>query len=172
MTISGAERQRRYRARHPRPSQATGALKGPSPVHPFTRVMRRVDVTDGCWFWQGSKDARTGYGAVGIGSNYDGTKRNMKVHRLVYEVMVGPIPDGQTLDHLCKVRHCVRAEHLEPVTLSENIRRGDSPSSRHREVTHCPNGHPYDEANTRITPRGTRDCRACDRGRRRSGAVA
>lgn len=45
------------------------------------------------------------------------------MHRVSYEWMVGPIPKGHELDHLCRVRRCVNPHHLEPVTCSENKRR-------------------------------------------------
>ena len=80
----------------------------------------------------------------------------MAAHRFAYEMLVGPIPEGLDLDHLCRVRHCVNPNHLEPVTRSENLRRGIRPrlpqndriGDKNRAKTHCPKGHPYDEANT------------------------
>jgi hypothetical protein len=77
---------------------------------------------------------------------------------------VGPIPEGLTIDHLCKNPGCVRPDHLEAVTMRENIRRG-SWASR----THCINGHEYTEENTYRMPSGYRDCRRCIylRGRKR-----
>lgn len=46
------------------------------------------------------------------------------VHRFAYELLVGPIPDGLTVDHLCRTRLCANPRHLEPVPQSENSRRG------------------------------------------------
>lgn len=88
-------------------------------------------------------------------------------HRLSYELFVGPIPDGLTLDHLCRVRNCVNPWHLEPCTLTENIDRGYSISRTNREKVVCRYGHPFDEKNTRYYTRpdtGTtvRVCRACE----------
>jgi hypothetical protein len=71
----------------------------------------------GCWLWVGNKNDR-GYGVVPL----EGKIR--KAHRAVYESERGPIPEGLTLDHLCRIRCCVNPDHLEPVTAMENIRRG------------------------------------------------
>ena len=79
----------------------------------------------------------------------------------MYEAMVGPIPDGLHLDHLCRVRRCCNPGHLEPVEPAENTRRGAQARPK-AEV--CKYGHPYDEQNTRIHKNG-RDCRECHRRR-------
>ncbi|HEV2123202.1 MAG TPA: HNH endonuclease signature motif containing protein [Chloroflexota bacterium] len=88
---------------------------------------------------------------------------NLKAHRWAYEALVGPIPTGTELDHLCRNPACVRPDHLEPVTHAENIRRGYAAKPRPRwTTTHCPRGHAYDEANSYIHPKtGLRSCRTC-----------
>jgi hypothetical protein len=73
-----------------------------------------------CWIWQLHVDPG-GYGVDGRG----GGGRLRKAHRAMYEQIVGPIPDGLDLDHLCRQRSCVNPEHLEPVTRSINVRRGN-----------------------------------------------
>lgn len=85
-------------------------------------------------------------------------------HRFAYEAFVGPIPDGLVIDHLCRNRACVNPAHMEPVLTGENTRRGDMSAmgSHNRAKTHCPQGHPYDEANTGRC-RGERYCRTCNR---------
>lgn len=83
----------------------------------LARIMRRITFGD-CWEWSGSVIKSTGYGQVWA----DGT--NHLAHRVVYELLIGPIPEGLQLDHLCRNRRCVNPEHLEPVTGKENIRRG------------------------------------------------
>lgn len=113
-----------------------------------------------CWIWTGGKTGR-GYGGVANeGTRREGTRRLVNVHRLAYELLVGPIPSGLTLDHLCRVRLCVRPAHLEPVTLRMNILRGEGPTAKQARQTHCKRGHPFDKANTSLQ-RGKRSCRAC-----------
>ena len=88
--------------------------------HDPARIQRRfwskVNRTNtGCWDWVGALSH--GYGHFGIeGIIY-------RAHRVTYEWMVGPIPDGLTIDHLCKNKACVNPAHLEPVTIRENTRR-------------------------------------------------
>jgi hypothetical protein len=125
----------------------------------FSRFLARIDRTESCWLWTGTK------GSAGYGQMYlSWARRPVLAHRLAYLLFVGPVDDGLQLDHLCRVRHCVNPDHLEPVTQQENIRRGDG-GIRNRVKTHCPKGHPYDEVNTRWCRRGNgkafRMCRAC-----------
>ena len=122
------------------------------------RLVEKVNPLDtGCWEWTAYRNPM-GYGQVGFGG------RVVLAHRAVYEVLVRPIPDGLTLDHLCRNPGCVNPDHLEPVTTQENSRRGDHSrnGADQRAKTHCPQGHPYDLANTGYTG-GSRRCRACGR---------
>ena len=111
-----------------------------------------------CWQWTAAKD-RDGYGQIGEG----GREGAVQAHRSAYELLVGPIPDGLVLDHLCRTPSCVNPSHLEPVTQAENVRRGYWGTR-----THCVNGHEWDEGNTRSRPDGKRECRACHRIRERA----
>ena len=88
---------------------------------PFETWLReRTSVTvDGCWNWELAINS-DGYGL----SYRDGVHEPKRAHRYVYEQMVGPIPDGLVLDHLCRNRRCVNPDHLEPVTHQANLRRG------------------------------------------------
>jgi len=85
------------------------------------RVFAKVDMTLFCWEWKGAVCRYTGYGKVGLGRRGDGVGY---VHRVVYQMLVGPVPEGMDLDHLCRNRACCNPDHLEPVTRSENNRRG------------------------------------------------
>jgi hypothetical protein len=92
--------------RHGNPSTVLGANQHSD------RLWDHVQITDTCWLWTGPLN-HSGYGANG----------GKAAHRVVYLRLVGPIAAGMELDHLCRVRHCVRPDHLEPVTHSENVRR-------------------------------------------------
>lgn len=101
----------------------------------------------GCWVWTASR-YRNGYAYL-----WDG-ERNVIAHRFSYERLVGRIPDGMEIDHLCNVRACVNPQHFELVDHAENRRR-----SRERK-THCSRGHEFTEEST-YWFRGNRYCRTC-----------
>lgn len=130
------------------------------PSHGRTKADRfwssKVEFTGRCWFWLGRRD-RYGYG------NFRNGSRVVKAHRFSYEFCIGPIPEGLVLDHLCRTPSCVRPDHLEPVTNRVNVLRGNGITAREAARTHCPQGHPYDGANTYIRLNGKRECRACRR---------
>lgn len=126
-----------------------------------------VDPATGCWVWTAAK-APNGYGKVQAGSRRDGTRHIRSAHRFAYEALMGPVPEGKQLDHLCRVRACVNPAHMEPVTNRENTMRGALPANmrarggaHNRAKTHCRNGHPYSEANTYVY-KNQRYCRACN----------
>jgi hypothetical protein len=108
----------------------------------------------GCILWLGSL-YENGYGVL----HYKGM--NLKAHRANYELTHGSVPDGMVLDHLCRVRSCIRVDHLEVVTQRENVRRG----SRMNLQDECMRGHPFSTENTYVTVRKDgrthRQCRAC-----------
>jgi hypothetical protein len=93
-----------------------------------------------CWLYAGFTN-RQGYGQ--ISSILNGQKVTNRIHRLMYESVQGPIPEGLVLDHLCKVTTCINPDHLEAVTQQINIYRGTSPTAIHRMQTHCANGHEW-----------------------------
>lgn len=84
--------------------------------------------------WQGRPNA-WGYGRLTV----DGVLTY--AHRYSYTLLVGPIPYGLGIDHLCRVHLCVRPDHLEPVTTRVNTLRGLSPSAGNAIKTHCSRGH-------------------------------
>lgn len=91
---------------------ARGRGKGARPLEKCYEVD-----TNGCWVWLLFKNPK-GYGTI----SRKGVK-NLLAHRYVYEQLVGPIPDGLVIDHLCCNPACVNPSHLEPVTAKENNRR-------------------------------------------------
>lgn len=115
----------------------------------------------GCWLWVGRID-RDGYGEYSVNRHW------RRAHRVAWQTLVGPIPDGLVIDHLCRVRRCVNPAHLEPVTNSENIRRGMA-GAHNLIKTHCPWGHPLEDGNlvTSDARRGGRNCLTCARERSR-----
>jgi hypothetical protein len=118
------------------------------------RVWGRLEVAD-CWEWRGAHSE--GYGTIWnpeIG-------KVVKVHRWVWEHLVGPIPAGKQLDHLCRNRGCANPDHLSVVTPRENVRRGASGKLKPR-ATVCPQGHTY-----RRSPSGKPVCYTCENTWRR-----
>lgn len=116
------------------------------------RILRGCTETEqGCWVRTTSISDK-GYGTITVRPGKCGL-----THREMYRLVVGPIPPGLDLDHLCRVTACCNPAHLEPVTHAENLRRG-----KRAQTTHCPRGHEYDEANTYNRPsRPGRVCRRC-----------
>ena len=149
---------------------STTKRKGPNPRPLADRFWEKVDKGGECWEWTGNTFSN-GYGCI-HGGRDAGQKFNLLAHRVAYELTVGPIPEGLTLDHLCRNILCVNPAHLEPVTIRENVLRGDGVSARAAKVTHCPQGHPYSGDNLHVRPDGSRHCRACHRERERARRAA
>jgi hypothetical protein len=128
-------------------------------VTPVERMLSRtvIDPASGCWLWTGCKIR--GYGQTSVG----GGKRG-RVHRVSYEHFRGPIPEGLTIDHLCRTPACLNPEHLEAVTSAVNTMRGVGPSATNARKSHCNAGHPLAGANLCAgAPRRGRECRTCRR---------
>lgn len=122
-----------------------------------------------CWEWVRYLNVY-GYGQFSVNARV--TKL---AHRMAYELMLGPIPDGLVIDHLCNNPRCVNPAHMEAVTQDVNAQRrhartGCSPSKtrplRHRIATHCKNGHELNEASILIRADGYVSCRICQRRHR------
>ena len=84
------------------------------------RLFSRIDADGPCWLFQGGL-TKDGYGVIGRGRRGEGS---VYAHRAAWELLVGPIPDGLEIDHLCRVRSCCNPDHLEPVTRKTNVNRG------------------------------------------------
>jgi HNH endonuclease len=137
-------------------------------LHPLLRELDGLTVSflekvkideSGCWLWTGHI-TDFGYG--------DASHR--RAHRALYEVAIGPIPHGFEVDHICRVRHCVKPAHLEAVTGDENRERTiDIPRAVYARragrgtVSHCARGHERTSENTYVSPKGDRSCRPCSR---------
>ena len=130
------------------------------------RIERFTTATpEGCWLWTGYCDG-AGYGRMQVRGH------NALAHRVAYELYVGDIPDGLTLDHLCRRRSCVNPRHLEPVSHRENVMRGASFAAVNAAKTHCPMGHALAGANLYVNASsGARVCRECMAAARQRYAV-
>jgi hypothetical protein len=114
-----------------------------------------------CWIWHGLRD-KLGYGHITV------HRRHMLVHRIVYILARGHIPDDCVLDHLCRRPPCVNPAHLEAVPQRVNVFRGLSHVAANRHKTHCAQGHPYTPDNTLVQRDGSRMCRQCNRNHART----
>jgi len=126
------------------------------------RFWDKIEVVDTgyvtpCWLWTASlkEGPRGGYGRFGVGGGKD-----KGAHRVAYEALVGPIPDGEEPDHRCEVKRCTRPTHLESVTHQVNMARALSRDE-------CPANHPYTGHNLIIEGNGWKRCRICRNARKR-----
>jgi len=125
-----------------------------------------------CYAYQ--KTAPSGYAMTCV-KNAAGRWHGSFAHIVAYVRAYGPVPQGMTVEHLCHTaardscpsgpaclhRRCINPAHLGLLTPGQNALAGNSIWALNARKTHCKRGHPFDEANTYITYRGRRDCRAC-----------
>jgi hypothetical protein len=125
------------------------------------RFWEKVDKRgpDECWRWTGALSSKR-YGTLTMGH-----RDRVPAHRFAYELLVGPIPDGLEIDHLCRNTRCVNPAHMEPVTHRENGLRGTSKAAENARKTHCVRGHSL--ADAYIYKGGRRQCRTCTLDRQR-----
>lgn len=119
-------------------------------------LLKTITDKNGCINFTGM--SKGGYGRI---NRYH---KPVYAHRFVYEQLVGKIPKGLVIDHLCRNRKCINIKHLEPVTDKINILRGTSPPAMKAQQTHCKNGHEFTPENTYIHPKGKhRRCLICSK---------
>ena len=110
---------------------------------------------DGCWLWMAATDKK-GYGY------FYAAGKLVRPHRWV----IGPVPEGMQVDHICNVPGCVRPEHLRIVTPRENLLAEHSLTTTRQLAlrTHCPRGHELSGNNLvpTVAKRGHRSCRSCN----------
>lgn len=143
-------------------------------VDPEIRFLTNIRMAGDCdcWPWTGCVNKQTGYGIFSVG------KKNILAHRFAYQIWIGDIPSGMTIDHqchthnlmcpggLCHHRLCVNPAHLKIVPRGINTLIGRTISARNLEKERCPAGHSYDETNT-YWYGSRRSCRECHRDRER-----
>lgn len=123
------------------------------------RFWSRVNKTNKCWLWTGNKNGK-GYGQFSIKHVY------YLAHRVSYELIIGKIPGGLDLDHLCRTPLCVRPSHLEPVTRLENSMRGNHPTYVAARNGTCTKGHPRERMYFRKSNGKPVYCKDCAKEKR------
>lgn len=145
--------------------------RGPRPRPVIDRILERITIgrVEDCWL--GSGPSRDGYYVIGVGSKADGSRTQLNMHSILYDLVVGDRQVGQVIDHLCRNRGCCNWHHMEAVDNVDNVMRGESPPARRARSTECQKGHEWTMENTRVNVRRNgstyRRCRACERDRKR-----
>lgn len=135
------------------PTLAVSEVFGPTMTAAFQGRGRATVTDDGCWVWQRSRTS-AGYGAFWLNGGTFGA------HRVMFESVYGPIPDGLHVHHICEVRLCVNPAHLAAVTPQQNTLASDTPARRNAMKTECVHGHSLADAYLRSD--GRRRCRTCE----------
>jgi hypothetical protein len=123
------------------------------------RFLSHVQFGDGCWVWTGGTNRK--YGRF----NADG--KAVYAHRFGYQLWIGPIDDGLSLDHLCRNELCVKPSHLDPVDHRTNVLRGVGPTAVNASKDQCIYGHALIGGNVIWRRHGRRGCRTCRNERER-----
>ena len=122
------------------------------------RLMDRLTLDEkDCWIWEGSTNTH-GYGQLWTGTHVEGTRKLRRTHQITFEHFRGKVPEGLTLDHLCRVLLCANPWHLEAVTHRENVQRGNAPTAIAHRTNTCKRGHSLTDA---YMQSGRRYCRQC-----------
>ena len=127
-------------------------------VRRFWSHVRKDANESGCWLW--TRARKNGYGTTGF--TIEGKFRSERAHRVAYALTYGPIPEGWEVDHVCKVRDCVRPDHLEALPRNAHQRRWE----KEPQAT-CRKGHPRTQENA-YWYKGYPTCRICQNSRRKA----
>ena len=141
-----------------RAANSTKPLPLPEPKANILRHMwPKIKIPDGCWEWSGSLTME-GYATnVSVNGTSGPDRERHLPHRLIFQWFKWDIPDGMTIDHLCKNRKCMNPDHMEAVTAGENVRRG-------LKRAYCKRGHPQTPENRYVYKANGRTrerCRPC-----------
>jgi hypothetical protein len=132
-------------------------MSNADPEKQLAKLLAKRHVTEtGCWKWPGQRTA-AGYGQMRTGPG----SRDY-VHRISHKLLIGPIPEGTEIDHLCRNRACYNPEHLEAVPHRINWLRGESHAAVVVRTNRCGKGHDMTDAYVTKTT-GARRCRPCVR---------
>lgn len=133
---------------------------------PDPRFWVKVDVRDGdaCWLWTGATTTHGGYGLLRrMGKEY-------RAHRVMWEMVEGPIPQGMFVCHACDTPPCVNPRHLFlGDARANNLDRETKRRGFNSRRDECAKGHPFSEENTKRDSKGRRVCIECQKHRRREG---
>jgi len=144
-----------YQKSHKAKGQVEGTPRRFAPGHHMRKDSPEFIVAEnGCWIWQRALNT-DGYGVTKEGGV------QYQAHRVYYERVKEPIPDGLVIDHLCRTPACVNPDHLEAVTVGENTARGQSPTALLAPLNVCGRGHEFTPENTIVQGDGRRRCRRC-----------
>jgi hypothetical protein len=143
-------------------SAASFVTDGTDAVTVPQRFWAKIRIDGDCWIWTAFKD-HYGYGRFKVGGHHG---KPVSAHRYAYEKLVGAIPEGLVIDHLCRNRACVNPAHMEPVSNEENKQRGypyRQIGAAYHKTRPCPKNHDLSEL--AVKP-GSRRCKACERERK------
>lgn len=130
-------------------------------VRDYVRLRSHTEIVGDCWIWTATLTEK-GY-ALGW---FRGSMR--RVHRVMFMLIRGALIDALELDHTCRNRACVNPFHLDQVSHRVNVARGATLAAANTAKTECLRGHPFDDANTYISPKGHRFCRTCKNASKRA----